>query len=145
MTRTLAVLCTLAAGLTGCATHHEPTSEQLADQLKAQDTAQKKGQPVLATRYSDCNRAAAKGIAFQQGDPESLAGTAIALCARFEPELEKAVKNAYGDIIDPSDVNRIVADAQQAMFKRNAAEIAAYRAARTSTPPPPKPPQADDN
>jgi hypothetical protein len=31
------------------------------------------------------------------------------------------------------------------MFKRNAAEIAAYRAARTSTPPPPKPPQADDN
>jgi hypothetical protein len=137
MTRTLIVLCTLAAGLTGCATHHEsPAPEQLVDQ---------KAQPLLAAKYSDCNRAAAKGVAFQQGDPVSLAVAARGLCARFELELEKAVKNAYGDIIDPSDVNRMIEDAREAMIERNAAEIAAYREARASAPPRSKLPQTDDN
>jgi len=46
MTRTLVVLCTFAAGLAGCATHHEPPQpEQLVDQLK-EDAAQKKAQPA---------------------------------------------------------------------------------------------------
>jgi len=139
MTRTLVVLCTLAAGLTGCATHHEPPApEQLVDQLKEQDVAQKKAQPVLAAKYSDCNRAAARGVA-------SLAVAARDLCARYELELEKAVKKAYGDTIDPSDVNRMIEDARQAMLERNVAEIEAYRAARTSAPLRPKPPQTYDD
>jgi hypothetical protein len=151
MTRTLVVLCTLAAGLTGCATHREPPApEQLVDQLKAQDaaTTQQRDaprQPVLAAKYSDCNRAAAKAVAFQQDDPVSLAVAARDLCARFELELEKAVKNAYGDTIDPSDINRVIEDARQAMLERNAAEIAAYRAGRASAPPRPKPPQTHDD
>jgi hypothetical protein len=128
-----------------CATHQPPASEQLADQVKEQDAAQKKAPPVLAAKYSDCNRAAAKSVAFQQGDPESLALAAIGMCARFEPELEKVVKNAYGDVIDPSDANRVIVDAEQAMLERNAAEIAAYRAARASAPPRPKPPQTYDD
>jgi len=146
MTQTVVVLCTLAAGLTGCATHHEPPlPEQLVGQVAAQDAAQKKAQPVLAAKYSECNRAAARGVAFQQDDPVSLAVAARDLCARFEPELEKAVKNAYGDIIDPSDVNRMIEDARDAMVERNVAEIEAYRAARTSAPPRPKPPQTHDD
>jgi hypothetical protein len=138
MTRTLVVLCTLAAGLTGCATHREPPTPELVNQLNEQDTAQKKAQlaqPVLAAKYSDCNRAAAKAVAFQQDDPASLAATARDLCARFELELEKAVKNAYGDIIDPSDVNRVIEDARQAMLERNLAEIEAYRAASADAVP----------
>jgi len=146
MTRTLVVLCTLAAGLTGCATHHEPPApEQLVDQLKEQDVAQKKAQSVLAAKYSDCNGAAARGVAFQQDDPVSLAVAARDLCARYELELEKAVKKAYGDTIDPSDVNRMIEDARQAMLERNVAEIEAYRAARTSAPLRPKPPQTYDD
>jgi hypothetical protein len=75
----------------------------------------------------------------------SLAVAARDLCAWFEPVLEKAVKNAYGDTTDPSDVNRMIADARDAMVERNVAEIEAYRAARASVSLRPKPPQTSDD
>jgi hypothetical protein len=154
MSRNLSLL--LALFVAGCAAHQQATPQQLAtDQIKAKELAKQYPpqaqfaqrdetfKPVL-DQYSNCNRTAAKGVAFQQGDPVSLALAARGLCAKFEIELKDAIKQAYGDILLSSDLNQQVENARQIMLERNAAEIVAYRAAKASAPPRPKPPKTYD-
>jgi hypothetical protein len=113
---------------------------QLATTIQQRDVP---WQPAL-DKYSDCNRHAVKGLAFQQGDPLSLALAASGMCARLERELKDVVQNAYRDVMNPTDIGDAIEKARRTMLERNAAEIVAARAAGASAPPPPKPPQARD-
>jgi adenylate kinase len=147
MIRVLVVLC--ATALVGCAANNtraaadDASHSAVAQEQQLFEQRDKMFKPQL-NKYSECNEHAAKAIAFQQGDPVSLALAARGLCARFELELEHAIKNAYGDIVLPSDVSNVIEQARQNVLERNAAEIVAYRAARTSAPPRPKPPKTYD-
>jgi hypothetical protein len=150
--RGLVVLCSLTVGVTGCAP--QPVSplaslppDQLAETLAAQqrlkeleqgNARQADWQPQL-DKYAQCNNAASKGVASQQGDPLSLAVAARALCASTELELEKALHTAYGSI---TTSDTVFEQARKTVLEHNAAVIVAARAARASAPP--KQPQARD-
>lgn len=139
------VLCALAVGLLvpGCTTQPPPPSlrptpdkivKQFHDRVEAQSAAQlaeinrqtERYRPQLR-KYLACNTASAKGIAFQQGDPVSLALAARGLCGKVEAELQKAIVDAFSD---PGLGNHTMETARQTALEHNAAEIVAARAAR---------------
>jgi hypothetical protein len=108
--------------------YHDEIEAQRAAQLAENKRRIERYQPQ-ARKYLDCNAAAAKGIALQQGDPVSLALAARGLCGRAEVELQKAIIDAYSDF-NPGLGNHAIEIARQTALERNAAEIVAVRAVR---------------